>query len=262
MTYDEYIQNPMGKQNAVFSQRELFKNLYKDKLDKILVRENGKIEYQLFVDSKSDTYYVYFKIPSEVIKKFYYDVIIQFSSNNALAKGQQTLSGYDVKFFSNDPSFVFTFCHAFVKNDMFVKDFAPKMSTVALKNTGKVRNPKDEVGYVKSIFFAYLYMKQRGLFNKLLYAGAPAYNARHIIGKVMHADEKIRLRQQAQTEFDKKVRDEGKLQQNKKKTKAEDAEHVTNKFETDAVKTVLTSKTIGRSSANKKTKLVRSVKKK
>lgn len=260
MTFEQYIQNPMGKNNAVFSQRELFRNIYKDKLDKILVRESGKVDYTTFVDNKTGSYYIYIKIPSEVINKFYYDVIIEFYTTNPLHKGQQTLSEYDVRFFSNDPAFVFTFCHAFVSNDMFVKDFAPKMSKQALKNTATVRNPKDQTGYVKSIFFAFLWMKSRGLFNKLHYV--TPYNASHIIGKIMHADEKIKLRQQAQEDYDKKVKSEKTKQQNRRTDKDTISDKVTNKFDVDAVKVVQTSRVIGHSKSGRKTKTVKSVKKK
>lgn len=238
----------------------MFRNLYSDKLDKVLVRENGKVDYATFVDSKTGSYYIYIKIPSEIIKNFYYDVIIEFYSDNPLAKGQQTLSGYDVRFFSNDPAFVFTFCNAFIKNDMFAKDFAPKMSKEALNNTAVVRNPKGETGYVKSIFFAYLWMKSRGLFNKLHYT--TPYNSKQIIGKIMHADEKIRLRQEAQAEYNKKVKDDKTKSQNRKSSDADIRNQVTNKFETDAVKLVQTSKVIGHSKSGRKTKTVKTTKKK
>ena len=51
--------------------------MYMNKLDKIMVRENGKAEYHLFKD-KGELYYAYIKVPSEVIENFYYDVIIEF----------------------------------------------------------------------------------------------------------------------------------------------------------------------------------------
>ena len=34
MTFDEYIQNPMGIKNAVFSHREMYRELYKNKFNK------------------------------------------------------------------------------------------------------------------------------------------------------------------------------------------------------------------------------------
>ena len=70
MSYDQYIQNPMGVANAVISNRNMYRELYMTKLDKLLVREMGKIHYTLY-KSKSK-YYVYIKIPSEVIEQFYY----------------------------------------------------------------------------------------------------------------------------------------------------------------------------------------------
>lgn len=219
MTFDEYIQNPMGKKNQVFSQRGMFRDLYQSKLDKILVREMGKIEYKLYTDSKNDKYYIHMKVPSEVIQKFYYDVVIEFSSEDEpIAKGIQSLNTYKVRFFSNDPSFVFTFCHAFIKNDMFIKELSPRMSNEALKKVAVERNPNEEVGYVKSIFFAYLIMKQRGLFNKILFQGVQSFNLPFMLNNIMHADKKIALRQQAQKELNAKLHNEKQLAQNKDKS--------------------------------------------
>lgn len=218
MTFNDYIKNPMGKKNAVFSQREVYYNLYSDKFDKILVRENGKITYSQFVDKKNDKYYVYIKIPSEVIPKFYYDVLIEFSSTNPVTKGVQNLEGYDVKFFSNDPAFVFTFAHAFISNDVFISELSSKMSKLAIKNVATEKNPKDELGYVKSLFFAYLFMKQRGLFKKISFIDAAPINFKQLVPTIMHADEKIKLRQEAQVEYDKRIKIERHKQQNKSKS--------------------------------------------
>ena len=76
MTFRQYIQNPMGIANAVISNREMYRQLYTGKLDKIMVREMGHIDYKLYVGKKK--YYIHFKIPSEIIEKFYYDVVIEF----------------------------------------------------------------------------------------------------------------------------------------------------------------------------------------
>lgn len=219
MTYNDYIKNPMGKKNAVFSQREIYYGLYSDKFDKVLVRENGKITYSQFVDKKNDKYYIFIKIPSEVIPKFYYDVVIEFSSSNPISKGVQNLENYDVRFFSNDPAFVFTFAHAFISNDVFISELKPKMSKLAIKNVATEKNPKDELGYVKSLFFAYLFIKQRGLFKKISYVEANSINFKQLLPSIMHADEKIKLRQEAQVEYDKRLKIEKHKQQNQDKTK-------------------------------------------
>lgn len=198
MTFDEYIQNPMGKDNAVISNRTMYRALYSEKLDKILVREAGNIAYRLYKDKNK--YFAHLKIPSEVIDKFYYDVVVEFTPPKGTITGS-TLKEYSVRFYSNDPSFVYTFAHAFIANGMFIDDYKDKMSKKAVKQVAKEKNPKNQVGYVKSLYFAYLYMSSHGLFSKIRYIDK--YNATAVKRDIMHADRKIELRQEAQQRLDK-----------------------------------------------------------
>lgn len=194
MTFNEYIQNPMGKENSVISNRSMYRDLYQNKLDKILVREAGNIEFKGY--SYGLKYLAYLKIPSEVIPDFYYDVLIEFSPSSKLITSG-SLEDYTVRFYSNDPSFVYTFAHAFIKNDMFIKTLESKMSKQAVQKVAKEKNPNNQIGYVKSLYFAYLIMKKRGLFNKLRYV--TPYSERALLKEIMAADEKIKLRQEAAT---------------------------------------------------------------
>lgn len=198
MTFDEYIQNPMGKENAVISNRNMYRILYSEKLDKILVREAGNIVYKLY--KEKNKYFAYLKIPSEVIDKFYYDVVVEFTPPKGAITGT-TLKDYSVRFYSNDPSFVFTFAHAFIENGMFITEYKDKMSKKAVKQVAKEKNPKNQVGYVKSLYFAYLYMSSHGLFAKIRYIDK--YNEAALKREIMHADRKIELRQEAQQQLDK-----------------------------------------------------------
>lgn len=203
MSYDQYIANPMGIKNAVFSNREIYRNLYVEKLDKILLREVGKIKYTLYRDG--DDFLIHLKIPSEPIEKFYYDVVIQFYTNDSTIKMSRSLKDYYVKFYSNDPSFVYTFAHAMLKNDMFIRDLVPRMSKQAVKKAATEKNPKNEIGYVKSIYFAYLIMRNYSLFEKVNYETyGEKYNRKRLLENITHADEKIEARQKAQEELNKK----------------------------------------------------------
>ena len=155
MTFDKYIDNPSG--GSVFTNRNMYKTMYKDKFDKILLREQGAIKYALYIDKDNiDSHYVHLKIPSEVISNFYYDVVIQLYTNNNSIKNEASLRRYSVKFYSNDPAFVYTFAHSFNKNGLFISDLESKMSRQALRHKATVKNPKDDIWYVKSLFFAYL----------------------------------------------------------------------------------------------------------
>lgn len=208
MKFDEYISNPMGKKNAVFGNREMYRNLYTGKLDKIMVRELGKVNYELYTGKTE--FYVHFKIPSEVVPNFYYDTVIMFYTNDENILSNRTLKDYDVKFYSNDPSFVYTFAHAFLENDLFIRDLVPRMSKEAIKKVATEKNPRNEVGYVKSIYFAYLLANRHGLFNKVKYESyGKKYNKRILLNNIIHADEKIESRR----------REEEKLREQKKKEK-------------------------------------------
>ena len=193
MTFDDYIKNPMGKKNAVFSNMQMYRNMYKQKLDHILLREAGSISFFLYKNGAD--YLVHIKIPSEVVPKLYYDTVVEFSTINPITRMKTDLKEYDVKFYSNDPSFCFTFAHAFRKHNMFIEMLKPKMSKLALNNVAKERNAGDNVGYVKSIFFLYLIMNSRGLFDKKVFdAYTKSFNKKYFIDSIEHADIKIQQR--------------------------------------------------------------------
>lgn len=205
MTFDQYINNPMGRKNMVFSSREMYRDLYRDKLDKLYVRETGEMKYTCY--KGNDMYLLHMKVPSEVVPNFYYDSVILFHTDNPAVRTSKTLKDYYVKFYSNDPSFVFTFTYAMAKNDMFIHDLDAKMSKLALKNIAKERNPSASVGYVKSIYFTYLIMRNRNLFEKIIFeADIQKYSKKKLLGEVEHADDKIEKRQRLAEEISKAKR--------------------------------------------------------
>lgn len=207
MTFDEYITNPMGKSNAVLSVavREAQRNIYTNKFNNILLRENGRIDYFLY-KGKGAIYYIHIKIPSEVVKDFYYDVVIKFIGDAKKVAVFTKLDKYDVQFFSNDPAFVFNYTYVFGKKGLFIKELSQRMSNKALHSPAKEKNPDNTVGYVKSIYFAYLFMKQRGLFTKSMFDSAPDINIRYLLSVIMPADKKIELRQELGAKEKKKTK--------------------------------------------------------
>lgn len=221
MTFQQYIDNPLGKRNAVFSQRNLYKDLYTDKFDKILLREAGNIDYILYVDKEHDRYIAHIKIPSETVKNFYYDAVIMFYTDNALFHSSDNLNGYFVKFFSNDPAFVFTYLRVFLKNNLFFEDLKSKSSNLALKRDPKEKNPYEIPGYSKILYFAYLFMKSRMLFKKHRWTtyGVP-YNKQSLLSRIEHTDKKISERQKLGEQVEKEKREENK--KNKESPKSSD----------------------------------------
>lgn len=200
MTFEEYVFNPLGKGSALVpaAQRELMKSRYKVKFDNILLREKGKMDFRLFRNSKDNTYWIYVKIPSELVKDFYYDTVIKFYTDESVKGGGSDLFKYNVKFYSNDPSFVYTYAYVFNQNQMFIEELTSKMSKEALTQPPVQKNPSNSVGYVKSLYFVYLLMKNRDLNKISIFENqSEVLVPKFFKENVMPADEKIAAREEA-----------------------------------------------------------------
>lgn len=252
LTYNTYIQNPIAKGNSVFSQRELYRDHYTKKLDKLLVRENNKIDYTLYY-SKED-YYIHMKVPSETVEKFYYDVVVRFYTDQESAKLSANLNDYYVQFYSNSPDFVFTYAYVFRDKELFIEDLKPKMSKRALKETPDVRNPEGVVGYVKGIYFCYLIMKNRSLFIKSKYKlYGSKYNKKILLNEIEYADDKIAKRKEEEEKKKKKEKKE------KAKKQEERYKHDDQKLTKTTIKTTPTvkAKSFNTTKKSKKTSVVK-----
>ena len=248
MSFGGYINNPSNGATVV-TNRDMYRKMYKEKFDKILLRENGRIKYSVFHNKKNDSYYIYLKIPSEVIDNFYYDVVVELYTTENSKKNNVNLRNHAVRFYSNDPAFVYTFAHAFNENDLFIKELKSKMSKQALKHKATIKNPKDEIWYVKSLYFAYLSMEKYNLFNKnILDRESKEYTDRYF-NDIMKADDKIALRASAEEKL-KKEKDKGKQKNDNNSVRRRQQSNTTKKSTISKVSTI----------ANK-TKTVKTVKK-
>ena len=215
MTFQQYIDNPLGKKSAVFSQRDMYKELYTKKYGAVLLRENGTFHSTMYYDRKRDRYFMHMKVPSEVVEKFYYDVVVEFYPIDGTNATEGTISNYGVRFFSNDPAFVFTYEYVFSKNDLFVKELKPKASKVALKKRPEERNPYEIPGYVKSLYFCFLHMKSRSLFNMTHWKNsARPFNLKELVEDVEESDKKISDRQRLGEQAKKKKADQARKEYN------------------------------------------------
>lgn len=216
----------MGVRNSVISNREMYREMYTKKWGEIKLRENGNIKY-ITMKSKSD-YYVYIKIPSEVVPKFYYDIVVRFypPKDRKAVEMERTVENYNVQFYSNDPSFVFTFAHAFKRNGLIFEDMNPRMSKLALKQNADVKNPTNQIGYVKSLYFAYLEIKSKGLFQKISYMASIPYDKNYLLSVIEDADIKIdKRREEGENLGKKKKRKSANDNKNKEENKTPTSPH-------------------------------------
>ena len=137
ITLEEYINNPYGKGNSTVPAivREATMNSYKHKFDNLMLRENGKIKYFLFQNKETNEYYSLVKVPSEIIPKFYYDVVIKFYATADVKDAGRSMKNYYVQFFSNDPAFNYTYAYVFNKKGLLIPELKDKISEQCLKES-------------------------------------------------------------------------------------------------------------------------------
>lgn len=167
VNYGQYIDRPgIIKGSATNSMIKLIKEDYKRRFDTLYLRESAMIVHKLYKEEKTGNYYIYIKMPSESVQGFFYDVLIEFKpSKMQKLVFNDDLSKYNVKFFTNDPAFLFTYAYAFNKANLIIDWLKPKLSKIALTQKPIVRNPKADTGYVKSLYFTYYFLQIRKLFN-------------------------------------------------------------------------------------------------
>ena len=194
MTFEEWINNPAGK-SAVMTNRQMYRDMYTAKFNKVMLREGNSFKYHCY-KTKHNEFIIHIKVPSEVVPNFYYDVVVSFTSKIPTSITTTNLNKYDVQFYTNSPDFVYTHCHAYNKNKLFFTDLEKKMSKLSLTQKAKERNPNDSVGYVKSIYFAYLIMKYKDLFSKSNFIDS--YDKKAFTNEIRQAEEVVEMRQLAE----------------------------------------------------------------
>lgn len=202
LTFDEYIRNPTGGRSRIVGSKDIARAVYSDKYNKMMLRCAGRINYLLFRDKSpmngDKRFVIYIQMPSEKTEKLYYDVVVDFTAEDDVKRRINNLDGYHVRFFSNDPNFIYTYAYAFNKDKLIIPELISKINPKALNDAPKHTNPHEMAGYVKSFYFAYLFMLNKGLFNKNMWLNAASLTEMNAFFKryVMTSDKKIIYAQQ------------------------------------------------------------------
>lgn len=163
-SFEEYINNPSGRGSAVMAVgREAIHEDFTRKLT-TLESSKGKVTYKSIRSGDGKVYYIDFKIPSDSTDNFFYDTVVEFTL--VPSTNDTSIRNYNVRFFSNDPSFVYTYGYAFKTHGLLISGLEKKLPFRALNQKANTRNPDNTVGYSKNIYFAYLIMVRDNLFDK------------------------------------------------------------------------------------------------
>lgn len=162
----EQIVKPFNSGFSAVSIKYLLENLQK----RYLVNIEPNITTVDAVKEK-DNYFILVKIPSESnteykSDKIFYDVIIELSPPNKSYLNNENVRDYDVRVYSNCPSFTYTFTYVYYKKDALIKMPKGAYTRKALSKAPKVRNPLLLFGIEKTLWFAICYIDKNRLFKR------------------------------------------------------------------------------------------------
>lgn len=190
-TLKEFLDNPMGKGSTAIANR----NLIRDDLDrryKKLLKDNKDFKHTVYVEGHD--YYFHFLIPSESERENTYDVIILLTEEDDNLKYDNFLYRYKVKFFSNCPSFTYTYAHVAFKYDRLINFLSKKYDKEVIKSAPVIRNPGEILNYEKSVYFACKYLIDNPrLLNKMNLKPIAIKLKREELKAKVRTDEKIQL---------------------------------------------------------------------
>ena len=191
ITFDQYIKNPTGGRARIVGAEQQAREIYTKRFDRMFLRVAGKINYSLMKNKDESRYVLFIQMPSESIDKLKYDVVIDFTAIDDVKRRLNNLSEYDVRFYLNDPNFLFTYAYVFNKEKLLIPELLKKYDKYTFKTAPDATNPYRQVGYVKSIYFAYLFYKLRGLDKKISWINAIPIDFKLLDRATMDANLKV-----------------------------------------------------------------------
>ena len=118
---------------------------------------------QIFCENWTEmdkTYLIHIKVGSESQPGLYYDVIIQFFTDNPEYEKSNSLSRYYIQFFSNSPSFIYKYAALYRVHGYLIDSLYSKLDPEFFDHLPDVSNPKYEMSYDKSVFLACKFIKE------------------------------------------------------------------------------------------------------
>lgn len=188
-TVESFLNNPMGdKGSSVMGRAAILSKLHKDYQTLLAMKRPFKVGY---FNIKKDTY-IKIKVPSESYETLYYDVVIKFKGTNGHLPS--SLNPYKIEFFSNAPSFTFTYAHAFDAYGCLIPELKKLFDKKVFQDLPINRNPDLITFYEKTITFALFYIKEKGYLNTnnaIARDSAVTTTLQKLIAVVPTADEKL-----------------------------------------------------------------------
>lgn len=204
-TLKNFYDNPMGKGSTAIPNRKITIDFMESKY----YRLTNKKDITCRVYIHEEFYYFHLLIPSDSDDlNIHYDVVIKFCPANKHSKFDNFLNNYYVKFFSNCPSFTYTFAYVYMNNGLLIDELKGRYRDEVLTQKPNIRNRSGLINYDKSIFYACKYiLDHKHLLNKMRLQSEQVRKPIEFLFKNIRNTDKIELEYAKEN---KKVRKEKK----------------------------------------------------
>src|SRR5574344_1775618 len=244
-TLEEFYKNPSGKgitANNINAVRGHFEN----RLKYVLGSAGKKIITREYIESET-SFYFHFLVPSDMGTNDY-DVV--FHLHDDVGGAGMSLKKWQIEFFSNCPSFIFTYAAAYAEHGLLIPFLANKYNRKVLGKLPAQKNPDLELGWDKSIYYAlYTIMKNLAFTQRfILRRNAKPFDRKKLISEISTEDQIMEECQAGKTktvvQLSFRQSKMSKLGHSVKKVAADASSHVVN--------AVRRNKTSGTSSTGRK----------
>ena len=181
MNIREYLDNPMGK-GAIIPGKQAIINDYNTRFDKLI--EDKKFSIKIYKDK--DDYYFHIIQVTESERENDYDVVIKFYPKDKTNKAEDSIINYEVSFFSNCPSFTYTYAYAYNNAGLLIDILAKKYDEKILSMAPVVKNPSNMINFEKSLYFAckYILYDPKYVSKTYLKSAAQKFGKRNFINSI------------------------------------------------------------------------------
>jgi hypothetical protein len=188
LTLGQFLTNPTGTGSSAVANRGRTIADLRARFDKLMRSNEGKMRARSFRDGSA--FVVHVEVPSETFGQVKYDVLMEATPPEGEGSSSSTITDWTIRFWSNSPAFTFTYAHVVDKMGLLLPMARPKCSPASLTDEPKVRNPVQELGFEKSVYFAILYMRETGL-TMVSKLGTVSINKKELLDQVTSSDAKL-----------------------------------------------------------------------
>jgi hypothetical protein len=149
----QYVSNPY-RGSAFLASRKAIKAGLNQAFIELLRKDRMKFFAVPYIYPNGDILF-HVRIPSTEYKynKLHYDVLFKIKADPVRRYALR-----DVEFFSNSPSFIYTYAYVYYHDHIVIDEFASKLPIMSLTVAPEIRNPVESLGYEKSTYFAARYL--------------------------------------------------------------------------------------------------------